>query len=106
MRNRGKLYRTIINWISLEHTDTTTKTFQTSYYNLDLMSACLSAFSSVVCGPIGTKLGRKIGGGSGKDLKLLVSMTTNLLPWQPKKGYFTARLRFLLDITLLLWRHG
>ena len=31
--------------------------FDASYYNLDLLSVCLSGISSAVYGPIGTKLG-------------------------------------------------
>ncbi len=59
-----------------------------SYYNLDLLSVCLFHISSDVYGPIGTKLGRKVRDGYGIRLKALVSMTTNLLPWQPKQGLF------------------
>ncbi len=59
-----------------------------SYYNLDLMSICLLLISSVVYRLIGTKLGRNIRDGHGIRLRALVSMETNLPPWQPQKGYF------------------
>ena len=86
-----------------------------SYYNLSFLSVCLFRICSADYWPIGTKLGRKVRGGSRKDLRLLVSMATNLLPWYPKKGDFSARSGFLLDTTLLMtswvtlpcqWRHG
>ena len=35
---------------------------------------------------IGTKLDSKLRSLSGDDLKLLVSMATNALPWQPKRS--------------------
>ena len=52
-----------------------------SYYNLSLASVCPLNYYSVILGPIGTKLGRKVRGLWEKGLKLLVSMATKPLPW-------------------------
>ncbi len=41
--------------------------------------------SSGVYGPISTKLGRTVGGGSGQKLRPLVTMATNMQSWQPRK---------------------
>ncbi len=40
--------------------------------------------------------GRKVGDRYGKDLELLVSMVTDLLPWQPKRMIFMARSGFFV----------
>ncbi len=51
-----------------------------SYYNLNLLSVCLFRIGSAVYGPILTKLGRKVEGGYGSDLRPSVSMAT-ILKW-------------------------
>ena len=71
-------------------------TFFASYYNLDLLSVCLST----VCGPIGNKLCIKVGHWPKMHHRLLVSMVTCLSTWQPKKGDFFVRSALLLDMAL------
>ncbi len=56
-----------------------------SYYNLSYLSVCLIHNSFAIFRQIGTKLGRQVRGMFGKDLRLLVSMPTSLLPLQPRK---------------------
>ena len=73
-----------------------------SYYNLDLLSVCLSRISSAVYRPIFTKLGMKVGDSPGKCLGALVPMANYLLSWQPKKLIFTVRSELLL-VEHCLW---
>ena len=49
------------------------------------LCVCLSANSSAVYGPMGTKLGRGVGDGHGIQLETLVSMETEL--YSQKMGY-------------------
>ncbi len=44
-------------------------------------------------------LKKKVGSQSGDDVRLLVSMATNLLPWQPKKWCLTGHI-----IPILAWK--
>ncbi len=59
--------------------------FSVMCINLKMHGICLSPISSAVYRPIGAKLGRKVGDGCGSVTGAMVSMATNLLPWQPKK---------------------
>ncbi len=48
-------------------------------------SVCLLAIFSGVCGPIAAKLGRNVRDGTAQELRALVSMETESLPWYSTK---------------------
>ncbi len=60
----------------------------------------LSGISSDIYGPIGAKFGRKVKDRCAKHLRLVVSMATFPLPWQPKKTTFYGQIRIAVGYNI------